>query len=97
MAVLRELTIKGHKYPCRVTMGAMVRFKRVSGKDVSAIGSEDVSDLVLFMWCCVSSACSADGVPFDLDFELFADLLEPDVLGAFLGAIEGEEKKSPQA
>lgn len=74
-------------------MGAMVRFKRSSGKDVSEIGERDVSDLILFMWCCVVSACKADGVAFDMEFEDFADRLSPDTLGAFLGVMQGEEKK----
>lgn len=92
---MRELTISEKSYPCRVTMGAMVRFKRAAGKDVSEIGEKDVSDLILFMWCCVVSACKADGVAFDMEFEDFADRMEPDTLGAFLGVMQAEEKKSP--
>lgn len=92
---MRELTIGEKSYPCRVTMGAMVRFKRAAGKDVSEIGEKDVSDLILFMWCCVVSACKADGVAFDMEFENFADCMEPDTLDAFLGVMQAEEKKSP--
>lgn len=91
-----KLTIAGQEYPCRVTMGAMVRFKRQAGYDVSNIEEKAVSDLVLFMWCCVASACKADGVAFDLSFEDFADRLEPNTLGKFLGVLESDdEKKSP--
>ena len=54
----RRITVKGVTSPCRVTMGAMVRFKRASGRDVSEISKNDVSDMVLFMWCCVASACT---------------------------------------
>ena len=90
------LTIAGHEYPCRVTMGAMVRFKRQAGYDVSSIDEKAVSDLVLFMWCCVVSACKADDVVFELSFEDFADRLEPDTLGTFLGVLKSDdEKKSP--
>ena len=71
----RRITVKGETYPCRVTMGAMVRFKRASGRDVSEISKNDVSDMVLFMWCCVASACKADDVAFDLSFDDFADAL----------------------
>lgn len=46
---MKKITIKGKEYPCRITMGAMVRFKRESGKDVSEISKSDVSDLVLFL------------------------------------------------
>lgn len=89
------LIIDGKEYPCRVTMGAMVRYKHASGQDVSAIDEKAVSDLILFMWCCVVSACKADGVPFDMEFEDFADRLEPDALGAFFGVLQTDEKKSP--
>ena len=92
----QTITVKGQSDPCRVTMGAMVRYKRASGQDVSEIGTKDVSDLVLFMWCCVASACKADDVASDLSFEDFADALEPDALGVFLGTMQGDEKKSPQ-
>lgn len=92
---MKKLNLGGIDYPCRVTMGAMVRFKRETGYDVSAIDEKGVSDLVLFMWCCVVSACKADGVSFDLSFEDFADRLEPGMLGEFLGVLDADEKKSP--
>ena len=36
------MKIKGVEYPCRVTMGAMVRFKRESGKDIREVDQQDV-------------------------------------------------------
>ena len=82
------------KYPCRMTMGALVRFKRASGKDVSQLSGDDVSDLVLLLWCCVCSACSADGVPFALPFDEFADALTPSSLLSFTSMLSSGEKKS---
>ena len=72
---LLKLTIGGKAYPCRVTMGAMTRFKHECGKDVSKMDQGDIGELVLFIYCCVKSACNADGVAFDMDFETFADHL----------------------
>lgn len=87
------IEIGGKKYPCRVTMGAMVRFKHESGKDVSKMDSKDMSELTLFIYCCVKSACNADGVPLDLDFETFADSLTPESVEAFnLIAADGQKK-----
>lgn len=94
---MHELNIGGKSYPCRVTMGAMVRFKRTTGKDVSEISEKDLSDLILFVWCCVASACKADGVAFDMDFEDFADCLEPNMLGGFLDEFPSEKKSSVKA
>ena len=78
-----------------MTMGAMVRFKNESGKDVSKLEKTNISELVLFVYCCVKSACNADKVEFDYDFESFADLMEPDAANSFYEDMGGEEKKRP--
>lgn len=90
-----KIRVGGKEYPCRVTMGAMVRFRNESGKDVSALARDDISGLVLFVYCCVRSACNADGVEFGYDFETFADLMEPDAVNTFydgMGEASGEKK-----
>lgn len=94
--VMNKLTIAGKAYPCRVTMGAMVRFKHESGKDVSRLGQDDIAELVLFIYCCVKSACNADGVAMELDFETFADSLEPTSVNDFYATMaeQGGEKKT---
>ena len=89
-----KLTVGGKEYPCRVTMGAMVRFKRATGKDVSQLNQSDISELVQFIYCCVQSACTADDVAFDVDFETFADQLEPDSLNSFYAQMGDAEKKT---
>lgn len=81
--MLKEITIQGTTYPCHLTMGAMLRFKRESGKDVSQLEGGDVADLLLFVYCCTRSACNATGQPFDLNFETFCDLLTPEDFTAF--------------
>lgn len=94
-----KISVGGKEYPCRVTMGAMVRFKNEAGKDVSAMEKTDISELVLFIYCCVRSACNADKVPFDIDFETFADLMEPDSVNTFYEDMGEAQKKtgSPMA
>lgn len=89
-----KIKVGDGEYPCRVTMGAMVRFKNESGKDVSAMEKTDISELVLFVYCCVKSACNADKVAFDYDFETFADLMEPDGVNTFYDDMNGDEKKT---
>lgn len=91
---MRSIQINGQDYPCRVTMGAMVRFKRESGKDVSELCQDDVSDLVLFLWCCVKSACNADSVDFAYSFEGFADALTPQDMNQFYAGMNDVEKKT---
>lgn len=89
-----KIKVGDKEFPCRVTMGAMVRFKNESAKDVSKLEKANISELVLFVYCCVKSACNADKVAFDYDFESFADLMEPDAANSFYEDMGGEEKKT---
>lgn len=77
------LEVGGRKLPCRITMGAMVLFKRATGKSPSAFSEDDIEEMVQFVYCCVKSACIADGVGFDMDFDEFACRLEPGDMTAF--------------
>lgn len=77
---LLKITVGGVEYPCRSTMGAMLRFKRETGREVTELDARSVSDLALWLWCCVSSACSADGVTFGLSLQDFADRLSAETL-----------------
>lgn len=92
--MVRKINVGGRDLPCRVTMGAMLRFKRETGRDVSGMSSGDISDLITFMWCCVSSACVADGTEFGLTLEEFADRMDPESLGRFYedGAPDSKKK-----
>ncbi len=69
---MNKIKLYGNEYPMRVTMGSMIAFKRETGKDISEIGN-DLEMLTIFMFCCVRSACRADGIDFPVDFETFAD------------------------
>lgn len=92
---MKTIRIKGQEYPCRVTMGAMVRFKRESGKDIREVDQTDVDQILMFVWCCVKSACNADGVEFDIAFDRFVDMLEPDDFTEFFGDVqEATQKKT---
>ena len=75
-----EIKIKDVTYPCRPTMGAMLRFKQMTGKEVSEIGVDAFSEMSIYLYCCVASACNADDVEFDYDLEKFADSVSPETL-----------------
>ncbi|MBR4926419.1 MAG: hypothetical protein IKZ61_11855 [Prevotella sp.] len=72
-----SITINGVTYPCRQTMGAMLRFKQETGKEVTEMDGS-FSDLCAYLWCCVKSACAADGIDFKLTLLDFADRVTPD-------------------
>lgn len=94
-----EITINGKAYPCRQTMGAMLRFKRETGKEITATDG-GLSDMCTYLWCCVASACKVDGVPFDMPLLDFADSISPEDMKAWTDAVnegqepDGDEKKS---
>lgn len=96
---MTKIEINGKQYPCRVTMGAMLRFKRETGKDVSEIGQNDISGLVTFLWCCIVSACAVAGEPFLMTLLEFADQLEAEALTDFYASMRQEEaeKKTENA
>ena len=48
-----EIMINGKAYPCRQTMGAMLRFKRETGRDATQMDGGSINDICTFLWCCV--------------------------------------------
>lgn len=68
-----EVRIGDTAYPCRMTMGAMLRYRRLTGKEVSEMESGSASELATLLYCCTASACSADGIEFGLSLEEFCD------------------------
>lgn len=77
------ITVKEKELPCRPTMGAMLRFKKQTGREVSEMDGESLSDLCTYIYCCVQSACKADGISFDLSFMDFADSIEASDIDAW--------------
>lgn len=94
--MMKKIKVYGKEYPMRMTMGVMRRFKQETGMEVSEMTAE-VSLMVVFLYCCVASACNADDVAFDLDIDKFADGLEMDKLADFVETMqqdaEGSKKK----
>lgn len=96
-----EVTINGVKYPCRPTMGAMLRFKRETGREITDIDAKSFTDLCTYLYCCVASASAADKVNFSMSLLEFADALNPDDMNEWTAqlqqnsndnAAEGEKK-----
>ena len=85
------IEVKGVSYPCRMTMGAMLRFKRETGREVSELDSTCLSDLAVLLWCCVASAASADGLDFSLSLLDFCDRLSEADMAAMVTVLQGEE------
>lgn len=81
-----EIEIDGNVYPCRQTMGAMLRFKQETGREATEIGG-NLSDMCTYLWCCVASASKHDGKEFGMSLMDFADSITPDTLGSWVASI----------
>ena len=91
------VTINGKEYPIKMTMGAMLRFKKETGKEINdaALGLTDNATLI---WCCIKSACAHDKVKFDISLMDFADSIdvndiEPVVQALFQSAQGGKKEE----
>lgn len=89
-----EIKIDGKAYPCRQTMGAMLRFKKETGKEVTEI-NDSLSDMCAYLYCCTASACKKDGVEFDMSLMDFADSLTPEDLNGWTEAVNGTADQTP--
>ncbi len=89
-----EVVINGKAYPCRQTMGAMLRFKKETGKEVTDI-VDSPTDMLAFLYSCTQSACAHDGVEFDMDLMAFADSITPDDLNQWTNAVNGATTQMP--
>ena len=74
---MKEIRIKvnGKEYPCRPTMGAMLRFKKETGREASTLTGTDLEGNITFLWCCIVSACKHEGKEFGLSLMDFADAI----------------------
>ena len=69
-----EITVNGTAYPCSPTMGAMLRFKEQTGREITQIDPSSLSDLCTYLWCCVKAGAKREGKEFDLS--LMDDMAE---------------------
>lgn len=88
-----EVTVNGVAYPCRPTMGAMLRFKKETGKEVTDIQESSFTDLCTYLYCCVVSACAADKIEFGYSLIDFADALSPEDMAAWTEQLQGDAKE----
>ena len=84
-------------YPFRMTLGAMLRFKRATGKEVTELDETSVEEVANLLYACLASACSADKVAFDYSFEDFCDLLSAEDMDAMRDLLVGEEPEGAEA
>lgn len=62
MTKKQTIRINGVEYPARMTMGAMMEFRQLTGREVTEMQGTDLSQALTLLYCCVISASRADGV-----------------------------------
>lgn len=97
---MKKITIRGIEYPFRVTVGAMVAYKRETGEDVSYFKGDDMEKLGVLLFHSLRSSCRACSIdfPFSSEDELLdyidikdaSSLLDIGVGGP--SAVAGEKK-----
>lgn len=68
-------------------MGAMLRFKQETGREVTEIDTASFSDMCTYLWCCLVSASQHEGHPLGLSLMEFADSITPDDMSAWAKAV----------
>lgn len=84
-------------YPCRQTMGAFLRFKRETGREATEMNGE-LSDMLIFIYCCTASACAADHIDFPYkSVDTFADHIDPADLTTWVNAMQPQADPTDDA
>lgn len=73
-----KVKVGNREFPIRMNMGAMLRFKRLTGREVGELTNGDMEGMITLVYACTAAACNADGVEFGYTLEDFADNLEPE-------------------
>lgn len=71
-------------------MGAMLRFKQETGKEITQIDPSSFTELCTYLWCCIVSASKKEGKAFNLSLMDFADSIEPDEMQEWSDALNAE-------
>lgn len=93
---MRDIEIDGKNYPCRVTMGALLRYRQQTGEDVSDLKSDNVTGVFTFLWCCIKSASDADGVSMPWGVMEMADKVSPEQFAQWSRSMHREQNEDAE-
>lgn len=93
-----NIQVGDRTYPFRMTLGAMLRFKRATGKDLARdeLDTGNIEDVAQLLYACLASASVADKVPFSLTFDEFCDNLSADDMFAMQDLLTNPPETSAQ-
>ena len=81
-------------FPFRMTLGAMLRFKRATGKDLAReeLDAGNLEEVAALLYACVASASAADKVPFNMSFDEFCDNVSDEDMFAMQDLLVNQEQ-----
>lgn len=85
-----KINVNGRELPAYETLGAAVRFKDETGRDLSKIDVTSITDIAVLLWARVAGACAREGIEFKMSFREFADAVDMSALQAWSSAIQAE-------
>ena len=94
---MKKVTINGVGYPFRLTLGAMLAYKRETGEDFSKFNGEDMEKMLCILFNGIKSACRAEEIasPYQSAEEI-ADYVDMEQIGklfASQGVADGDDAK----
>lgn len=93
---MKYITIQGKRFPFRLTIGAMVRYKQITGKDFSEFKG-DMEELGMIIQCGIRSACKAEGVEApQLNTDELLDYIDLEEAMELLGLKKADGVGEPQ-
>jgi hypothetical protein len=88
-----NVIIDGKEYPIKMTMGALLRFKQDTGKEITD-KNLTLSDNINLVYCSLVSACAHDKVGFDMSLMEFADCISMNDVNSVIEALFSDMPKS---
>lgn len=73
----------------------MLRFKRETGKEISELRGDSISEMITYLWCCVAAACKREGKSFDYSLMDFADMLTIDEMAEWQKSVIDQTSVEP--
>lgn len=85
MTTAFSIEISGVSYPAVLTNGAILRYARETGKEISDI--QTLGDWLMLLWCCIVSGCKRDGIAFGMSFDDFTEATTPEDFQRWVTAV----------
>lgn len=92
-----QISIGKKVYSCEQTMGALFRFKQETGREITEIDTQSITDVCTFLWCCVVSAAKRDGKEFNMSLMEFADSVSPEDMMKWVTEMQGDGADDAQS